>query len=150
MWFDKEKRAFFFTNASSGQTSWIHPLHHLFVELAGVARRFDELPLHCKAEHLAVLNRTWETEARAEVMRWRSAFDERNGMKVEYYYNEETKDVMWERPVDALLPGFYLRKEFLKNLNEIFGDQNLRPKTPTSPSNLVKKCRRMRALKTIS
>ena len=118
MWCDKEKNAFFFTNSTTGETTWMHPLHHLFLELAGVGRRFVELPTSSRPELLAALNRTWESEARAEILRWHPAFDDR---KVEYFYNVETKAVMWERPVDALLPGFYLKKEFLKNLNGSFG-----------------------------
>ena len=113
MWFDKKSNALFFTNTSTGETSWTHPLNSLLLELASVGQRFLALPTASRAEHLAALNRTWEAEARAEILRWRSAYD--NG--AEYFYNIETKAVMWERPVDALLPAFYLKKQYLKNLS---------------------------------
>ena len=115
MWCDRKSNALFFTNTSTGETSWTHPLNALLVELASVAQRFWALPLGCRAEHLAALNRTWEAEARAEIMKWRSALDEGSN---EYFYNVETRATMWERPVDALLPAFYLKKQYLKNLSE--------------------------------
>ena len=113
MWFDKLSKTFFFTNSSTLETKWSHPLHHLLVELADVGRRVQVLPAAIKAEHLAALNRTWETEARAEILKWQTAMD--NGR--EYYYNVDTKEAMWERPVDAVLPAFFLKKQFLKKLS---------------------------------
>lgn len=113
MWHDKQSSSLFFTNSSTGETSWTHPLNSLLLDLAGVAQRFLALPFASRAEHLAALNRTWEAEARAEILRWRSAYD--NG--AEYFYNVETKAAMWERPVDALLPAFYLKKQYLRNLS---------------------------------
>ena len=117
MCFDREKDAFFFTNSTTGESSWTHPLHHLFVELANVGRKVADLPPGSTPEYLAGLKRRWENEARTEIAKWHSAIDSRNGSKVEYFYHEETKAVMWEKPADAILPGFYVRKEFLKNLS---------------------------------
>lgn len=117
MCFDREKDAFFFTNSTTGESSWTHPLHHLFVELASVGRKVADLPPGSAPEYLAGLKRRWDNEARTEIAKWHSAIDSRNGSKVEYFYHEETKAVMWEKPADAILPGFYIKKEFLKNLS---------------------------------
>ena len=113
MWCDKTSKDLFFTNSSTGETTWTHPLNSLLLELAAVAQRFWALPVASRAEHLAALNRTWEAEARLEIMKWRSAYDKGS----EYFYNVETHAVMWERPVDALLPAFYLKKQYLKHLS---------------------------------
>lgn len=113
MWFDKTTRTLFFTNTTTCETQWSHPLHRLLEDLAKVGRRVLSIPFGMRAEHLAALNRTWDSDARAEILKWQTANEDGR----EYYYNVETNDVMWERPVDAVLPAFYLKKQFLKKLS---------------------------------
>ena len=102
MCFDREKDAFFFTNSTTGESSWTHPLHHLFVELASVGRKVADLPPGSAPEYLAGLKRRWDNEARTEIAKWHSAIDSRNGSKVEYFYHEENKKLWCGRSQQML------------------------------------------------
>eukprot|EP00931_Biecheleriopsis_adriatica_P085850 TRINITY_DN60635_c0_g1_i1.p1 TRINITY_DN60635_c0_g1~~TRINITY_DN60635_c0_g1_i1.p1 ORF type:complete len:874 (+),score=217.15 TRINITY_DN60635_c0_g1_i1:173-2623(+) len=115
MWRDRENQRFFFTNATTGETTWAHPLHNILQELAVAGRKTLSMPADSRALHLVKLDSLWQEEARDEILLWSSAFDEAEG--AEYFYNVHTKEAMWEHPVEVLLPSFFLRRQFLAKLS---------------------------------
>eukprot|EP00930_Biecheleria_cincta_P028685 TRINITY_DN20006_c0_g1_i2.p1 TRINITY_DN20006_c0_g1~~TRINITY_DN20006_c0_g1_i2.p1 ORF type:complete len:1228 (+),score=271.49 TRINITY_DN20006_c0_g1_i2:74-3757(+) len=104
----------FFWNPATDEVTRDHPHASLLKELADVGRESLAMPIAARAEHLASLGASWEAETRKELVKWKPAMESGR----QYFYHRETKQVMWERPVDALLPAFFLKRQVLEFLGD--------------------------------
>jgi len=102
-----EEGKVFYGNASTGETTWQHPLEDVIRELAGVCRVCVSLSRSMRERSIADLRETWEAQAKQEFALWYSAKDQTSGK--EYYCNSQTKQTMWEHPAEVLLPGHFLK-----------------------------------------
>ena len=102
-----EEGKVFYGNASTGETTWQHPLEDVIRELAGVCRVCVSLSRSMRERSIADLRETWEAQAKQEFALWYSAKDHTTGK--EYYCNSQTKQTMWEHPAEVLLPGHFLK-----------------------------------------
>lgn len=91
----------FFSNVTSGQSSWVHPLDSTFRELAHACSECFLLEGKNRETLIQTKLSTWTSEMKTAVGKWYSVTDKRRGKlrrpKV-YYCHEETQETSWTRP----------------------------------------------------
>lgn len=114
----------FFSNSTSGQSSWVHPLDSTFRELAHACRECLSLNGEKRETLIQTKLGTWTSEMQTAIGKWYSVTDKRvrrgklglpKRPKV-YYCHEETQETSWIRPEKSASKPYELKIRALGRL----------------------------------